>query len=104
MRVMRRELLAIYGVLGDPLKQCYKVLTKKHHPDKGGDEDNFKALNDAYDALQEELDQGINIGAGVQDDQDEVDGPMPDASVLAPWRSVAQYIREGMELMCAIDN
>ena len=91
VRAMRGELLTIYGVLGDPLKQCYKALTKKHHPDRGGDTDNFKALKDAYGALQAELDQGLDIGAGVQD---EVADPTPDASEL--WQTVSQFISEGM--------
>lgn len=47
-----------YQVLGVPLgadaetvKKAYRRLAKKHHPDLGGDEETFKEINDAYDAI-----------------------------------------------------
>jgi len=33
------------------LKKAYRGLVKLHHPDKGGDEDIFKSISEAYDVL-----------------------------------------------------
>ena len=30
------------------LKQAYKKASMQHHPDRGGDEDTFKKINEAY--------------------------------------------------------
>jgi DnaJ-class molecular chaperone len=47
-----------YSVLGvsrnsspEEIKQAYRRLAMKHHPDKGGDEAKFKEINEAYDTL-----------------------------------------------------
>ena len=49
-----------YDVLGvnkkatdDEIKKAYKKLVVKHHPDKGGDEEKFKEINEAYDTLKD---------------------------------------------------
>ncbi len=49
---------ALYDTLGlekdattQDIKQAYKKLAMKHHPDRGGDEDTFKQLSRAYDVL-----------------------------------------------------
>lgn len=39
----------------EELKQLYKKLALKHHPDCGGDEEIMKALNNEYDELFEKL-------------------------------------------------
>ena len=47
-----------YAVLGLPktateqdIKKAYKSLAKTHHPDKGGDQEKFKTVSDAYTVL-----------------------------------------------------
>jgi curved DNA-binding protein len=34
------------------IKEAFKSLAKKHHPDRGGDEKKFKEINEAYDTLK----------------------------------------------------
>lgn len=50
-----------YDVLGiqenadqDTIKKAYRSLAKKHHPDKGGDDEVFKKVSEAYDVLGDE--------------------------------------------------
>ena len=49
-----------YKILGvpenadkDQLKKAYRKLAAQHHPDKGGDEDKFKEVNEAYSILSD---------------------------------------------------
>lgn len=49
-----------YEILGvnknssqEEIKQKYKSLAQIHHPDKGGDEEKFKQINQAYDILSD---------------------------------------------------
>lgn len=72
-----------YNILGvdktatkDELKKAFRKKAHKHHPDKGGDEDKFKEINEAYQVLnddgkREQYDQfgsdfagGAGAGAG----------------------------------------
>lgn len=39
------------GVSADDLKKQYRKLAMQHHPDRGGDEEKFKDINEAYTAL-----------------------------------------------------
>lgn len=48
-----------YGVLGlepgasaDTLRATYRALVKKHHPDRGGDLETMKRINDAHDVIE----------------------------------------------------
>lgn len=42
------------GASKDDLKQAFRKLAHKHHPDKGGDEAKFKEANEAYQVLSDE--------------------------------------------------
>ncbi len=49
-----------YDILGvkrgasvDDLKKAYKKKAMKHHPDRGGDEQQFQKINEAYDTLKD---------------------------------------------------
>ena len=51
-----------YEILGvaqdasqDDIKKAYRALAHKHHPDKGGNEEQFKKISVAYDTLKDEI-------------------------------------------------
>ena len=37
------------GAPPDEIKKAYKALARKHHPDKGGDPEEFKRISKAYE-------------------------------------------------------
>lgn len=41
------------GASGDEIKRAYRKLAHEHHPDKGGDPEKFKAINEAYQVLSD---------------------------------------------------
>ena len=62
-----------YDVLGisrgaseQEIRKAYKTKSMKHHPDRGGDEDEFKKVNEAYSTLKDpqKRAQYDNYGAG----------------------------------------
>ncbi len=55
---MPEDYYKILGVSKDAdqneIKKAYRKLAHKHHPDKGGDEEKFKKINEAYQVLSDE--------------------------------------------------
>jgi DnaJ family protein A protein 2 len=56
-----------YDILGvnrnsteEEIKKSYKNLARRHHPDKGGDEEKFKEITSAYSQIMEGPDQMID--------------------------------------------
>ena len=51
----------------EEIKKAYRKLASKHHPDKGGDEEEFKKINEAYSVVgdPEKRSQYDNRGRGV---------------------------------------
>ena len=45
------ELGLNYNASDSEIKKAYRKLAVKHHPDKGGDEDKFKKISNAYEIL-----------------------------------------------------
>ena len=50
-----------YKILGlskdasqEDIKKTYRKLSKKHHPDMGGDDEMFKKINEAYSVFGDE--------------------------------------------------
>jgi curved DNA-binding protein len=39
------------GASDDEVKKAYRTLAMKHHPDRGGDENEFKKIKEAYEAI-----------------------------------------------------
>lgn len=42
----------VEGATPDEVKRAYRIMCHKHHPDKGGSEDLFKLVAEAYDVLR----------------------------------------------------
>lgn len=56
----------------DEIKKSYKSKVKKHHPDKGGNEDLFKKVQKAYEILKDEQKRSLyDSGAIIEDDFEE---------------------------------
>ncbi|HYO62973.1 MAG TPA: DnaJ domain-containing protein [Pyrinomonadaceae bacterium] len=74
------ELKDYYAVLGagedapaDEIQRRYKQLAARHHPDRGGDEEEMKAINEAYGVL------GNEAGRTAYDASRRAHRPAPDA-------------------------
>lgn len=58
------------GATPDEVKMAYKNLAKKHHPDKGGDPEKFKEINNAFERINnpEKIPNGVNRNDDAFDD------------------------------------
>lgn len=43
----------------DEIKTAFRKLAHQHHPDKGGSEDKFKEINEAYQILSNKYQRGV---------------------------------------------
>jgi len=77
----------LYSLLGvdkhasdKDIKQAYKKLAMKHHPDRGGDETKFKEISKAYEVLSspEKRQAYDQFGEAGLDGMDQGGGPTPD--------------------------
>src|SRR3990167_4329960 len=54
---MPKDYYKILGVLksasNDDIKKAFRKLSHQHHPDKGGDQEKFKEINEAYQVLSD---------------------------------------------------
>src|SRR5581483_745689 len=43
------------GASADEIKRAYRKLAAEHHPDRGGNSDKFKQINEAYQVLSDSI-------------------------------------------------
>lgn len=55
------------GASDDDVKKAYRRLAMKHHPDRGGDEAEFKRIKDAYEAITNKTVEPFNQFQGFND-------------------------------------
>ena len=69
-----------YGVLGvsedatiEEIKKAYRKLSMEHHPDKGGDEELYKTITEAYGVLSDDLKRAAyDEGEEITDEDQEI--------------------------------
>lgn len=86
-----------YDILGinknadqNEIKKAYRTLAVKHHPDKGGNEEEFKKIAEAYEVLSDE--QKRNQYDQFGDDQWNKSAPRQDFN---PYDIFSQFFRTG---------
>ena len=54
MLIIKRKVIQLHTANSttNEIKSAYRKLAKEHHPDRGGDKDNFLKLNAAYETLR----------------------------------------------------
>jgi DnaJ family protein A protein 2 len=61
----------------ETIKKAYRKLTLTHHPDKGGNEEEFKKITQAYEVLSDEQKRHIYDQTGSIDGEGGMEGGMP---------------------------
>jgi DnaJ family protein A protein 2 len=61
----------------ETIKKAYRKLAVNHHPDKGGDEEEFKKITQAYEILSDENKRHIYDQTGSIDGEGGMEGGMP---------------------------
>lgn len=55
------------------IKKAFRNLSKKHHPDVGGDEEEFKRIQEAYETLSDDKKRAAYDSGGVYVSEDEME-------------------------------
>jgi len=80
-RKMSKDLYEVLGIQRGAdqreVKKAYFDLAKQHHPDKGGDAEKFKDLQNAYDVLSDEKKRSVYDMTGHVDGAVQNDNPHP---------------------------
>jgi curved DNA-binding protein len=61
----------------DEIKKAYRSMAMKHHPDRGGDEAQFKKISEAYDVLSDPVKRDL-LGRGIDPNKQPHDNPWGD--------------------------
>jgi len=97
-----------YSILGvtknstpDEIKKAYRKLVKDHHPDRGGDAEQFKKINEAYEVLKD------------QQKRSEYDNPGPEFNftyrsdnldeVFSQFFRQPQHLRKNKDVRLAVE-
>ena len=66
---------SLYETLGvaraadtEEIKKAYKTLARKHHPDKGGDAEEFKRIQKAYEILSDDQRRAMYDATGSEEE------------------------------------
>ena len=71
------------GASGDEIRKAHREMARKHHPDKGGDAEVFKGIQEAYEVLSDDqrrqmYDMTGSVNGGEQQQQSGGGFPFPD--------------------------
>lgn len=75
------------GATAADIKKAFRKLALEHHPDKGGDPEEFKKIQKAYEVLSDDQRRGLYDATG-QEDEDAADhngGPGPGGGMPFPF-------------------
>jgi DnaJ-class molecular chaperone len=74
---------------GGEIKKAYHKLSRTHHPDKGGDEEKFKLIQEAFECLKDPDKRKLYDAGG----KEAVESGGAAECRQRVWRSIRQYVR-----------
>lgn len=80
----------------DEIKKAYRKLAMKHHPDRGGDEAQFKKISEAYDVLSDPQKKQI-VDLGGDPNSQQSSGPYGNSFRNGPFEFHFGHGHPGME-------
>lgn len=90
--------MKMFGVIDNQMtrgevKEIYRNLARENHPDKGGDDEKMKLINEAYETIQEQY-SFVNIGRKFEEDENfwNIDDPEMEEA----YKSISHL--EGIEI------